>query len=77
MTSNNLIFRYVQLFSQNVANNLIPANIYVLDAEKNLEFISCLDSKGYELSKNLDDSAYCMYTGGKNGQQVIYLLIIQ
>jgi hypothetical protein len=56
-----------------VANNLIPANIYVLDAEKNLDFISSV-SEGYELSKNLDDSAYCMYTGGKNGLPVFFSL---
>lgn len=47
----------------------------MLDAEKNLEFIS-LETEGYEVSKNLDDSAYCMYTGGKNGQPVIYSLLI-
>lgn len=59
-----------------MANNLIPANIFVMDAEKNLDFISS-DSAGYELSRNLDDSAYCMYTGGKNGLPVIFLCNIK
>ncbi len=56
-----------------MANNLIPANIFVMDAEKTLDFISS-DSTGYEISKNLDESAYCMYTGGKNGLPVIFSL---